>query len=388
MTTVHPASTAGKDYDPIRVCHVIGAMDRGGAETFIMNTFRAINRKKVIFDFVVHENRQCDYDQEIQELGGRIFRLPRYTITNSKPYRKACQELFQKHPEWKIVHGHIGSCAPIYLDEAKQHGAYTIAHSHAQNYPLSLQEIAFRAVARPVRYISDYFIACSKQAGLDRFGKKIVDGDKFSILLNGIDTNQYRYNATARQAVRESICASPSTTVIGHVGRLTPVKNHPFLFEVFASFHRHNPDSLLILLGKGEAEFNLRDKVTAMGLENSICFLGVHQNVNDYLSAMDGFVFPSLREGLPLSCVEAQTSGLPCLISTGVSPEVVCASNAEMLPLSSGAEIWAMELGKAIEAAQHKNRNEARREVESSGFDIHSSAKWLESFYVSHATKQ
>ena len=151
----------------IRVLHVIGAMDRGGAETMIMNLYRAIDRTKVQFDFLVHEQRVCDYDEEIKDLGGEVFRgLPRFKVVNYSTYRDECRDFFSRHSEHPVVHGHIGSCAPVYLREAKRQGRVTIAHSHSQKFPLSVTELGFRALAYPVRRVADNFIACSMEAGL------------------------------------------------------------------------------------------------------------------------------------------------------------------------------------------------------------------------------
>ena len=120
----------------IRVLHVIGAMDRGGAETMIMNLYRAIDRTKVQFDFLVHEQRVCDYDEEIKDLGGEVFRgLPRFKVVNYSTYRDECRDFFSRHSEHPVVHGHIGSCAPVYLREAKRQGRVTIAHSHSREVP-------------------------------------------------------------------------------------------------------------------------------------------------------------------------------------------------------------------------------------------------------------
>ena len=140
----------------MRVLHVIGAMDRGGAETMIMNLYRAMDRTEVQFDFLVHEERECDYDAEILSLGGRIFRAPRFNGVNYYAYRRVFRELFETHPEWLIVHGHIGSSAALYLTEAKRAGRVAIAHSHAQNYMKGLTGLAFKVLSYPTRNIADW----------------------------------------------------------------------------------------------------------------------------------------------------------------------------------------------------------------------------------------
>ena len=132
----------------------------------VMNLYRAMDRERIQFDFLVHEQREGDYDAEIERLGGRFFRVPRFTGLNAGSYRRSVRALFAEHPEWRVVHGHIGSCAPAYLSEAKRAGAFTIAHSHAQNYVRGLPGLAFNVAAHPVRRVADYFMACSREAGL------------------------------------------------------------------------------------------------------------------------------------------------------------------------------------------------------------------------------
>ena len=126
----------------IRVLQVIGAMNRAGAETVVMNLMRAIDRDRVHFDFLVHADKRCDYDDEIEALGGTIYHLPRYNVINGAQYRRACRRLFDEHPEIQVVHGHIGSCSAIYLDEARKAGCATVVHSHRDSpKPTSLRPL-------------------------------------------------------------------------------------------------------------------------------------------------------------------------------------------------------------------------------------------------------
>lgn len=364
----------------MRVLQVIGVMDRGGAETMIMNLYRAMDRNKVQFDFLVHEQRDGDYDDEIHQLGGRFFRVPRFTGINEHLYRKQVRALLAEHPEWGIVHGHIGSCAPIYLGEAKRAGRYAIAHSHAQNFLGGLSGIAFNVVAHPVRRVADYFMACSREAGLDRFGQRIVEGDCFSIVPNGVDLSQYSCNQQAHECAKEQLGLA-GVPVFGHVGRLAPEKNHAFLLDVFACLRQQLPDAVLIMAGRGPLEDELREKARRLGLDGNALFLGVCEDVPAVLRAMDVFVFPSTSEGLPMAAVEAQASGLPCLMSTGV-PALACVSaGAQRIDLEDGVEAWARCVTEAYEAACATPRTDAIEDVREHGFDIEQTSRWLADFY-------
>lgn len=367
----------------MRVLQVIGVMDRGGAETMIMNLYRAMDRSDIQFDFLVHEERSGDYDEEIEDLGGRIFRLPRFNGVNGIAYRRQCEALVAEHPEWGVVHGHIGSSAPIYLSAAKRAGRYAIAHSHAQNYEGGLAGLAFSAAARPVRRVADYFFACSREAGLDRFGRAIVEGDRFSILPNGIDAERYACNQADHEKAKAALGLS-GRPVVCHVGRLIPVKNHEFLFDVFSLVQKEKPDAVLLLAGRGELEQSLRQRAADMDLTDAIRFLGVVDNVPDILRAADAFVFPSIKEGLPLAAVEAQAAGLPVLVSTGVPDLVLLTESAQRLPLDVGSEAWAGVCLKQVNTATSEQRSDDIDQVRAHGFDIVDTSKWLADFYRSH----
>lgn len=364
----------------IRVLHVIGAMDRGGAETMIMNLYRKIDRDRIQFDFLVHEQRECDFDQEIGRLGGRIFRLPRFNGINYVRYRHLCRVFFKQHPEYRIVHGHIGSCAAIYLNEAKRSGAFTIAHSHAQSFTPGLPGLAFRIASYPTRFIADRFFGCSYEAGKDRFGGKVVEDPRFAVLPNGIDLSQYAFNETVRKDMRKKLNIE-GKAVFGHVGRLTAVKNHRFLLEVFSTIRQRIPDAVLILVGRGEMEHELRQLTCGMGIDSAVRFLGIREDVPDILEAMDVFLFPSIKEGLPLAAIEAQASGLPCIISTGVPKQVLVSDRASLLPVEDHADRWASIAVELYETAAQKGRSDCIDQVRAHGFDINETVKRLQAFY-------
>lgn len=364
----------------IRVLHVIGAMDRGGAETMVMNLYRAVDKSRMQFDFLVHEERECDYDQEILDLGGRIYRVPRFTGANLIAYKKDCRRLFAEHPEHRIVHGHIGSSAAIYLKEAKRAGRVAIAHSHAQNYLPGVEGLVFDLIAHPTRNIADWFFACSKEAGIDRFGEKVVEGDRFAILDNGIDVELYRCDEEGHRAAKERLGLA-GKPVFGHVGRLSLEKNHEFLFEVFSLLKERIPDAILLLIGRGPLEQELRERADAMGIGDSVKFLGVRDDVPALLKAMDVFVFPSVKEGLAMAAVEAQAAGLPCIVSTGVPEHAVVSDRVRHLPLEDGAASWAQNAWEAYVDAKVKPRADCVEQVRAGGFDIAATSLRLQSFY-------
>lgn len=365
----------------MRILHVIGAMDRGGAETMIMNLYRAIDRSRVQFDFLVHEQRVCDYDEEIQDLGGKVYRaLPRFTLLNFPVYRKRCREFFSGHPEHPIVHGHIASSAAVYLREAKRRGRVTIAHSHAQNYPLSVPELGFRALAYPIRFVADEFLACSIEAGRDRFGKAIVEGDRFQVVKNAIDVDRYANDPIAHEQAKR-LLGYEGVPLIGHVGRFDPIKNHTYLIEVFSEARHRIPGAKLLLVGRGPSEEEVRRAVREAHLEDDVVFCGVTDRVADVLKALDAFVFPSFSEGLSMAAVEAQAAGVPCVLSTGVPELAVIAPQFTVrLPLDAGSGVWADAVERAVRdgAGRSEGADAARR----SGYDISDTSRWLDAYYA------
>lgn len=366
----------------IRVLHVIGAMDRAGAETFIMNLYRNMDRERVQFDFLVNAESPCDYDEEIQELGGLIHRIPRYVVINRSAYRKAVRRFLNDHPEYPIIHGHIGSAAPIYLEEARRQGRFAIAHSHSDSTWSTPIDAFSTLIMKPVRWHADFFMACSPAAGLNRFGKKVTGSSRYTIVNNGICARDY---ARTDESIHEAKLALGlgDEPVFGHVGRFTTAKNHPFLIRTFAALRTELPDAKLLLVGRGEDEAKVRQHVHDAHLEGAVQFLGVRDDVPRLLNAMDTFLFPSVFEGLPVALVEAQATGLQCIISDQIQQGAVLSDRTERIPLSS-PEDWAQAALAAYERSKDA-RDDRVTLITKKGFDISHTAGWLQEFYLSHA---
>lgn len=356
----------------VRVLHVIGVMDRGGAETMIMNLYRAIDRSRFQFGFVVHTQAEGAYDREIRALGGAIYHCPRFTGKNYRAYRDWWRSfLAQEGQAYEIVHGHIGSTAPIYLDCARRAGKHTIAHSHNTNGKVNAKEILYRLLSARVRGRAEHYLACSVPAGIDRFGK----GIRFSVWNNAIQAERYTYSEETRTHLRDQLQIG-GALLVGHVGRFAPQKNHSFLLEIFAEI-RAKTDAKLLLVGDGPLRGEIEEKAAALGLREDVIFTGVRSDVDALMQAMDVFVFPSFYEGLPVTMVEAQAAGLPCLISDGVPKETILTDLVRWLPLSAGARAWAQ---KALELGRW-GRRDTLAEIRARGFDIADSTRKLETYY-------
>lgn len=365
---------------PIRVLHVIGIMNRGGAETMIMNLYRHIDRSKVQFDFVENSSEPAVFDEEILSLGGRIFRCPHYNGKNHFTYVKWWNDFFKAHPkEYPIVHGHLGSTASIYLSVAKKYGAYAIAHSHSSGTDHSLHANLYQIMSYNTRNVADYFFACSEAAGKERFGSKVVSGDHYAVLNNAIDVNRFSYNPSVRNAVRDELGIGQIQLVVGHIGRYTKEKNHEFTLKIFSELKKMDSNARLLMVGDGTLRTHIMQMAEQASLSSDVIFTGVRSDVERLVQAMDVFVLPSLYEGLPVTMVEAQTAGLPCIISDKVPSECILTEGlVDIMTLSASPEAWA----EKILAKRAIPRTDRRAEIAAHGFDITTEAVKLQEFYL------
>lgn len=364
---------------PIRILHVIGSMGYGGAETLIMSLYRNIDRTRVQFDFVENTMKEAAFDNEIRSLGGRIFNCPHYTLKNHFAYIRWWRSFFREHAqEYTAVHGHIGSTAVFYLHEANKHGLFTIAHSH-NTRGVGFSDFLYRIYAFPTRFIADQFFACSRQAGIDRYGKKVgSDPQKCILIHNAIDTKRFAFDPKKREDARNALNYSKNDLVIGHIGRFVTQKNHPFLIDVFAEVLRREPNAKLLLLGLEDPEQAIRKKAERLGLTDSILFAGLHRDTVPYYHAMDAFVLPSLFEGFGIVNIEAQCNGLPCVISDKVSTECILAKDlVSVCSLDDGPEKWAKRILEVVS----ENRFDHSMIIADLGYDVRQTAASLEEFY-------
>lgn len=356
---------------PIRILHIVTYMGRGGLETMLMNYYRAIDRNRIQFDFLTHRDFRADYDDEIEALGGRIYRLPNLNPF-SRGYLGALDRFFAEHPEYRIVHSHLDCMSAIPLKAAKKHGVpVRIAHAHSSRqdrdlkYPLKL--LFKRGIAKQATQL----FACGREAGKWMFGT-----DDFHVLNNAIDAERYRFDPKVRQEVRSELGIPADALVAGHVGRFMAPKNHGFLLRIFAELPDH---ARLLLVGDGVLRANIEQQAKVLGIRDRIIFTGVRTDVDRMLQAMDVFLMPSLFEGLPVSIMEAQAAGLPCLISDKVPIECKKTELVTQIPLDASPAEWA----KAVASAAETPRRDTLAQIREAGFDIRANAEWLQNYYLS-----
>lgn len=366
--------------EPIRVLHENVIMDPGGIETLLMNVYRHIDRDKVQFDFLVHRPDHAFYDDEIERLGGKIYKTPKFSPLPGQyqSYMNSVDKILSEHPEYKVFHAHSElNLWPLMI--AKKNGIPTrIAHSHNAKTVLNLKYFFFLYEKMLIKnYCTDMFM-CSTPAGNWTFGKNAVESGKVKFIKNGIETERFVYSEKARADKRAEL-GIKDQLVIGHVGRFMQQKNHSFLIDIFKEIHAIRQDSILLLIGDGRLIDDIKFKVHALGLDDAVRFLSNRRDVNELYQAMDIFLLPSLWEGLPLTGIEAQTSGLPVVMSDVITDEVSVTPNVYTMSLKESAEAWAQNI---LRVTQNFERRNMRQQVIDAGFDIVTTAQYLQNFYI------
>jgi glycosyltransferase involved in cell wall biosynthesis len=365
---------------PIRVLHVVVNMNRGGAETLIMNLYRNIDRSKVQFDFLTC--KEGVFDREIKDLGGTIHRIPYINEVGHFSYLRSLNHFFSNNNDYTIVHSHLNRMSGLVVRAAKKFGIrYCISHSHNTGGEGGILTKGYKWYSGLfIPSNSDYTFACSQAAAKWLFGSK---SNNAKLLNNGIEPEMFTYSPDVRIMKLNELGISDQL-VIGHVGRFTKQKNHKFLIEVFAEFVKRRPDSTLLLCGDGVLRKEMEKRVNELNIQNKVKFLGVRGDINQLLQAFDLFLFPSLHEGLPVTLIEAQAAGIPCFISDEITKEADLGLNLMKFLKLSSIDLWVDELEKF--KVEKTNRNASKlKMLRARGYDIKNTAIWLQDFYLSNS---
>jgi len=341
-----------------KVLHIIGGMDRGGAETFLMNVVRNIDRERfeiVILTFLgyrVLDNRYTHQD-ELEKLGVKIVKIEDTRFNNPFKFIRDVEGVIRQN-SIDVVHSNIDFMSVLPLVAAKRAGVRKrIAHSHTtfnQKLTNPLNKLVGVVCRWWVRRLATDRVACGEEAGRWLFGNK-----SFTVISNAIDLDRFAFNKKERVAIRKEYGIVNSALVVLSVGRLEPAKNHRFLIEAFGHLAGSCSLSRLIILGSGSEKESLERLARELGLEDRV-IIAASDDVPAYYSAADVFVMSSIFEGLPFAAVEAQASGLPLLLSDNISDEVAITKNVAFLPLKDGLERWAEALEEISKSATMEAR--------------------------------
>ena len=304
-------------------------------------------------------------------MGGIIYHLP---VLNpfSLEYRKLLERFLKQHREYSIIHVHQDCMSSLILRYAKKNQIpIRIAHSHNAMQDKNLKYLVKLFYKKFIpRYGTDLF-ACSEKAGKWMYGTHA-----FQLLYNAIDVDNYMFNRKIRDEYRKKL-GMTDKFVIGHIGRFNRQKNHKFIISIFKNIVSNNPDATLLLVGTGELQEEIKKHVSNLGIEKQVIFLGVRNDIPSLLTVMDAFLFPSLYEGLPVTLIEAQASGLPCFISDEITDEVVVTDLVKKISIHSSSDEWST----AVNGAESCNRSAYAGIVKKSHYNIQKEAEHLAKFY-------
>ena len=367
---------------PQRILYVNGGiMHRGGIESYMMSYYRNLDKDKLQIDFIVHGYDKGIYDDEIEAMGGRIFRVP----VKSKNYFGNIRELrkiFDSN-DYKIVHSHMDAMSTVVLKIAKESNIpIRIAHSHNTQH-LTTNKIKYLLNEYARKNITKYathLFACSEPAARWLFGSTNVDKGNVVYVKNAINLEEYAFDPAMRAKYREEFSVEEDL-VIGHVGRFDYQKNHSYLIDVFNRLVQEVPNAKLVLVGDGRLKSKIQDKIIEYNLSNNIILLGVRDDVNNIMNAFDVFILPSHFEGLGIVLVEAQANGLKCIASDTIPKEVNISGDVTFLSTAqNNIGCWIRQ----ILQTDVNNRNADINKFVTSGYGIKNEVEKLQQLYLEY----
>lgn len=367
--------------EPIRVLQIIGIVAGGGVEAVIMNYYENVDRSKVQFDFIVHDDNKIDITQKVEAMGGKVYKVTPY-YKNPIAFTYEIYKVIKKF-HYRIVHSNMNTLSAFSLFAAWAAGVpIRILHNHSTSSPGETKRNIMKFILRPLaRLFANHYLACSRFAGDWMYGQKMMDSGKVTVINNAIDLKKYAFNLKKRKVLRKKLGVADEF-VVGHVGRFMYQKNHDFLIDIFAEAHRKIPQMVLLLIGDGPLREGIEEKVRGLNLIENVRFLGVRDDVQDLYNAMDLFILPSHYEGLGMVGVEAQANGLNVLASTAVPDEMKFTNLVQFEDLKNDTSKWSDRIIQ-IYYNYHMTRNNRGAPIfNQSKFDISVQAKKLVNYYI------
>jgi len=358
----------------IKILHYGISTNMGGIETYLLKIYKKIDKSKIHFDFIdMNVEKPCFYD-EFKEMGSKFHKI----VPRNKSIIKnfiLLRKLF-KDEKFDILHCHLNTLSyvlPIYL--ALEAGCKVIVHS--RNSKVSKRLIT--RILHKINYIllpkkKIKLVAVSGLAGKWLFGKNT----KVDIINNGIDIEKFRFNSASRNQIRTELECS-NNFIVGHIGVFVDVKNHEYIIKVLEELIKVKTNTILVLIGTGPLKKRINDEVDLKNFSEKVIFLNQQVNIDKYLSAMDFLIFPSKFEGFPNVVLEAQTSGLPCLISDKITSEIILLDSCKQLSVSLSPKVWAQ---KIIQMSNNKyERKYVAQEIKKLGYSVEEEIEKIEKIY-------
>ena len=357
----------------VKVLEFLPGLNYGGAQAMIVNLCRNIDYDRVQCDFVIDHENLLDMKELVESFGAQVHIMPSYTGSNLSDVKAAWEKFFEEN-DYDIIHSHVRSYSSIILKIAKKHGLKTIIHSHNTSNGKGIGSLIRTVLQLPLRTTCDYFFSCSKEAGEWLFGKRITKSDRFFVVNNAIETDDFVYDEKIRNEYRNQFGLKDEKVFI-QVGRMSAQKNYLFTLDVFKKYLLADSEAKLFIVGDGELEEQIRAKIEELKFGDSVVVLQRRDDVNCLLQMADIFLMPSLYEGLSVAAVEAQASGIRCLLSDKCDQNVNITGLCEFLPLEEERWIEALKADIGL-------RVYTKEAIVKAGFDVRNTAKWLQKFYL------
>ncbi|MBE6957650.1 MAG: glycosyltransferase family 1 protein [Ruminococcaceae bacterium] len=354
--------------EKIRILQVTGSLRIGGLETVAVNLYRFCDRSKYAFDYVVYGDAVEPMEATVEELGGRVFHIP-YPHKGAGAYLKALKKVMADYGPYDAVHSHSLFNSGLVMLAAKQMKIpVRISHGHSdrRNTKVALPRRLYNGLMRMLinRYTTQK-VACSEGAGKYLFGKKF--DEKVYIIRNGVCVDDFRYSPEKAAKIKAEF-GWENNKIVGHIGRLAPVKNQKWILRVFALAYQKDPSLRLLIAGDGELKEQLQERIDRMGLSEVAVLAGTRTDTAALQSAFDVYMMASHYEGVSISLIEAQASGVNCLSSdTAATPATRISECLHLLSLSDSAEAWAEKL---LELTNKPRSADSWEKVKESGYDI------------------
>lgn len=368
-----------------RVLQVVSCLESGGTEAFIMNNYRAVDKKKIQFDFLVFVKNDHPYIEEIKKMGGKVFFAMTPSIKRIKSFLAIVEKIIKENGPYSAVHSHVNIANSWVMLAAKNAGVpIRISHSHAVFKDGNTFENFLRKYQiNLIKKNATDFLACSNEAGNSLYGEKFFSNNG-KVIKNGIDLHKF-FNITekAEKLKNEFNLSNENDLILGNITRFDSNKNQTFIVDIFYEILKKKNNAILILGGvDGGALVQVKEKVSVLGIENNVRFIGKRQDVPECLKFIDAYVFPTIYEGLGIAILEAQASGCECFVSTGVSQEADMGIGImNYYDLNDGAEVWAKRIIKKCENRNKPSKERIQEAFDNKGFDISSSVEELVLIY-------
>ncbi len=368
-----------------KILQVVSCLESGGTEAFIMNNYKAVDKNKIQFDFLVFVKNDHPYIEEIEKMGGKVFFAMTPSIKKIKTFLTTVEKIIKENGPYSAVHSHVNIANSWVMLAAKNAGVpIRISHSHAvftgsskfeqllRNYQINL-----------IKKNATDFLACSNEAGNSLYGENFFLKNG-KVIKNGIDLHRF-FNITEKseKLKNEFNLSNDNDLILGNITRFDNNKNQTFIVDVFYEILKKNNKAILLLGGvDGGALAEVKEKVSVLGIENNVRFIGKRQDVPECLNLIDAYIFPSVYEGLGIAILEAQASGCECFVSTGVSQEAdMGIGTMHYYNLNDGAEAWAERILKCYENRKNPSKESIQEAFANKGFDINSSVEELVFIY-------